>query len=127
MFALGPLLTALISAFIPVAVEGTKQGINRFIGGPQPTTIEEQIKIEQNEVATLEALAKLDNPYGTPSQWVIDLRASARYLAAWAVILGGGGLLFTPAPVEVKGLAVEAISVAFGFLFGTRIVTNLKK
>jgi hypothetical protein len=124
---LGPLFTALISALIPVGVEGTKQLINKVVGGPKATTIDEQIKLDQSEVLKLEALAKLDNPYGTPSQWVIDLRASARYLAAWMVIVGGGAVLFTPADLQVKALAVEAISVAFGFLFGTRIVANLKK
>ena len=124
---LGPLITALLSALVPVGVEGAKQVINKMVGGPKPTTIDEQIKLEQADVAKLEALAKLDNPHGTPSQWVIDLRASARYLAAWAVIVGGGAVLFTPADIQVKALAVEAISVAFGFLFGTRIVANLKK
>ena len=124
---LGPLFTALISALIPVGVEGAKQVINKAVGGPKPTTIDEQIKLEQADIARLEAVAKLDNPYGTPSQWVVDLRASARYIAAWAVILGGGAVLFTGADIQVKALAVEAISVAFGFLFGTRIVANLKK
>ena len=127
MLGLGPLFTALISALIPVGVEGTKQLINKAVGGPKPTTIDEQIKLEQADIARLEAVAKLDNPYGTPSQWVVDLRASARYLAAWAVILGGGAALFTDADLTVKALSVEAISVAFGFLFGTRIVANFKK
>ena len=127
MLGLGPLLTALVSALIPVGVEGAKQVINKSVGGPKPTTIDEQIKLEQADIARLEAVAKLDNPYGTPSQWVVDLRASARYLAAWAVILGGGAVLFTDADLAVKALSVEAISVAFGFLFGTRIVANLKK
>lgn len=127
MFALGPLFTALISALIPVGVEGTKQLINKAVGGPKPTTIAEQIELEKADIARLEAVAKLDDPHGTPSQWVVDLRASARYLAAWMVILGGGAVLFTGADIQVKALAVEAISVAFGFLFGTRIVANLKK
>ena len=127
MAFLGPLITALLSALIPVGVEGTKQLINKAVGGPKPTTIDEQIKLDQADIARLEAVAKLDDPHGTPSQWVVDLRASARYIAAWAVILGGGAVLFTPADLQVKALAVEAISVAFGFLFGTRIVANLKK
>ena len=124
---LGPLFSALVSALIPVGVEGAKQAINKWTGGPKPTTIDDQIKLEDSEVRRMEALAKLDNPYGTPSQWVVDLRASARYIAAWAVILGGGAVLFTGADLQVKALAVEAISVAFGFLFGTRIVANLKR
>ena len=124
---LGPLITALLSALVPVGVEGAKQVINKMVGGPKPTTIDEQIKLYQADIARLEAVAKLDDPHGTPSQWVVDLRASARYIAAWAVILGGGAVLFTPTDIQVKALAVEAISVAFGFLFGTRIVANLKK
>ena len=127
MAFLGPLFTALISALIPVGVEGAKQVINKVVGGPKPATIDEQIKLDQADIARLEAVAKLDDPHGTPSQWVVDLRASARYIAAWAVILGGGAVLFTPTDIQVKALAVEAISVAFGFLFGTRIVANLKK
>ena len=127
MLGLGPLLAALVSALIPVGVEGAKQVINKAVGGPKPTTIDEQIKLEQADVAKMEALAKLDNPYGTPSQWVVDLRASARYIAAWAVIVGGGAVMFTDASLEVKALAVESISVAFGFLFGTRIMANMKR
>lgn len=123
----GPLITALISALIPVGVEGAKQVINKAVGGPKPTTIAEQIELEKADIARLEAVAKLDDPHGTPSQWVVDLRASARYIAAWVVILGGGATLFTDSPLEVKALAVEAISVAFGFLFGTRIIANFKK
>jgi hypothetical protein len=123
----GPLISALISAFIPVAVEGAKAGINKITGGPKPYTIDDQIKLEQAEVSKLEALAKLDNPYGTPSQWVVDLRASARYLAAALVILGGLAAMYTDVPMEAKLVCLEAVSIAFGFLFGTRIVANFKR
>jgi len=76
----------------------------------------------------LSPVAALDNPGGTPSQWVIDLRGSARYIAAFVSILGGVGSIFvTDIPTEVKLLGLEAASIAFGFLFGQRIVTNLKK
>lgn len=124
---LGLVFNALLSALVPVGVEGAKQIINKVTGGPKPTTIAEQVQLDQSEVAKLEALAKLDNPYGTPSQWVIDLRASARYVAAGAVILGGGATMFLDVDMAVKALAMEGVSVAFGFLFGTRILANLKK
>ena len=123
----GLVLNALLSALVPVGVEGAKQAINKWTGGPKPTSIEEQVKLDQSEVAKLEALAKLDNPYGTPSQWVIDLRASARYVAAAIVIVGGGATMFLQVDMAVKALAMEGVSVAFGFLFGTRILANLKK
>lgn len=122
-----PLISALASAFVPVLVEGAKQGLGRLFGGPKPATVDDQIKLDTAEVAKLEALAKLDNPYGTPSQWVVDLRASARYIAAGVVIAGAGSAMFADIPLEVKTLCFEMVSIAFGFLFGTRIVANFKK
>lgn len=122
------LLTTLLSALIPVGVEGIKQGINAWTGGVKPASIEEQIKLEEQDIKRLNALAALDNPGGTPSQWVVDLRASARYVAAFVVILGGIGLSFIPGvDVAVKFIGLEAANIAFGFLFGARVVSNFKK
>lgn len=122
------LLTTLLSALIPVGVEGIKQGITALTGGVKPTSIEDQIKLEEQDIKRLNALAALDNPGGTPSQWVVDLRASARYLAAFVVILGGVGLSFVPeVDVAVKIIGLEAANIAFGFLFGQRIMSNFKK
>lgn len=117
------LLSTLLSAIIPVGIEGAKQFISKKMGGVQPTTIDEQIKLDEAEINKLEALAKLDNPGGTPSQWVIDLRASSRYIAAWLCILIGCYMLSVPALVAA---GAELVGVAFGFLFGTRLVANWK-
>lgn len=122
------LLTTLLSALIPVGVEGIKQGINAITGGVKPTTVAEQIQLEEQDIKRLEAVAALDNPGGTPSQWVVDLRASARYIAAFVVIGGGISSAFVPEiDLAVKALALEAANIAFGFLFGSRITTQLKK
>jgi len=122
------LLTTLLSALIPVGVEGVKQGITALTGGVKPTSIEDQIKLEEQDIKRLNAIAALDNPGGTPSQWVIDLRASARYLAAFVVILGGVGISFVPEiEVPIKIIGLEAANIAFGFLFGQRIMSNFKK
>lgn len=122
------LLTTLLSALIPVGVEGIKQGINAITGGVKPTTVAEQIQLDEQDIRRMEAVAKLDNPGGTPSQWVIDLRGSARYIAAFGVIFGGVGLAFVPdVDLGVKTLGLEAANIAFGFLFGQRIVSNFKK
>lgn len=122
------LLTTLLSALVPVGVEGIKQVIVNKFGGVKATTIEEQIKLDEQDIKRLEAVAKLDNPGGTPSQWVIDVRGSARYVAAGVVILGGVGIALVPSiEVSVKIVALEAANVAFGFLFGQRVVTNWKK
>jgi hypothetical protein len=96
-------------------------------GGVKPISVDEQIKLDTNEINKLQAIAQLDNPYGTPSQWVIDLRASSRYLGALFVIVVGIGTLFLSVTPEIQRIGIEAANIAFGFLFGTRIMANLKK
>lgn len=121
------ILETIIGALVPVGIDGIKSLIGMVTGGVKPVSVDEQIKLDQNEVSKLEAIAKLDNPYGSPSQWVVDLRASSRYLGALFVIVAGIGTLFLSVPPEIQRIGVEAANIAFGFLFGTRIMANLKK
>ena len=122
------LLTTLLSALLPVGVEGIKQIITTKMGGVKPTTIAEQLQIDESDIKRLQAVAALDNPGGTPSQWVIDLRASSRYIASGVVILAGCSCLFIPnIALEVKALGFEAANIAFGLLFGSRITTGFFK
>lgn len=116
------IVETIIGALLPAAIEGGKQLLTKWIGGVRPTTVDEQIKLDQNEISRIEALAKLDTPVGTPSQWVIDLRASARYIGALLVIAVGVSTLYIPVSDEIRTLAIEAANIAFGFLFGSRIV-----
>lgn len=119
------ILETLIGALVPIGAEAIKQGVSKLMGGVKPATIDEQIKLDQSEISRLEALAKLDTPVGQPSQWVIDLRASARYIGALAVIATGIGTLYvTGLDPSVKMVALEAANIAFGFLFGSRIVNT---
>lgn len=120
------ILEAILAALVPVGVEGIKQVIARFTGGVRATTIQEQIQLDQNEIQKLQALAALDNPGGTPSQWVVDLRASSRYIGALAVIGVGITSLYLPIDDSVKDIALQAANIAFGFLFGTRIAVNVR-
>ena len=122
------IVETLLSAFAPVAIEGIKQLITRFTGGVKPTTVAEQLQLDASDIERLKVVAALDTPGGTPSQWVIDLRASSRYLGALVTIVAGITMLFIPGlPVEAKVLAMEGSSICFGFLFGQRIVTNMRK
>jgi hypothetical protein len=121
------ILETIVGALVPVGIDGIKSLIGKFTGSVKPISVDEQIKFDQNEINKLQALATLDNPYGTPSQWVIDLRASSRYLGALFVIVVGIGSLFMPVAPEIQKIGVEAANIAFGFLFGTRIMANLKK
>ena len=121
------ILEAIAAALVPVGIEGVKQLIAKFTGGVRPTTVAEQIQLDQNEIQRLNAIASLDNPGGTPSQWVIDLRASSRYIGALAVIAVGISSLYLPVDDYTKSIALEAANIAFGFLFGARIMANLTK
>lgn len=121
------IIESIIGALVPVGVEGIKQLITNWTGGVKPASIEDQIKLDQSEIARIEALAKLDNPGGTPSQWVIDLRASSRYLGALVVICVGLSTLYFSTTESIQRIGIEAANIAFGFLFGARIMANLKK
>lgn len=122
------LVETIIAALVPVGVDGIKQLIMRFTGGVKPTTIAEQVQLDQSDIERLKAVAALDNPYGTPSQWVVDLRASSRYVGALVVIIAGLSTLYIPTmPKELVLIALDAVGVVFGFLFGHRIVINSKK
>lgn len=121
------LLESIIGALLPVGVEGLKQAAARWFGGVRATSVDEQIKLDGNEIEKIKALAMLDTPVGLPSQWVVDLRASARYLGALSVIATGLSTLFLQVTPEVQAIALEAANIAFGFLFGSRIVANFNR
>lgn len=121
------ILETVIGALVPVGTEAIKQLFNKWTGGVKPATIEEQLKLDESDIRRMQALAALDNPYGTPSQWVVDLRASSRYVGSLIVITAGVATLFLPVDDYVRGLGLEAANIAFGFLFGSRIVAHIKK
>jgi hypothetical protein len=121
------IIESIIGALVPVGVEGIKQLMTNFFGGVKATSIEDQIKLDTNEIEKIKALAELDKPIGQPSQWVVDLRASARYIGALAVVTVGISTLYAPVDVRIQGIALEAANIAFGFLFGSRIVASFKK
>lgn len=121
------LLELLVSALAPAVIESGKQWVQTKLGGIKATTVDEQIKLDQNDIEKLKAVASLDNPGGTPSQWVIDLRASSRYILAGVVVIGGVSTLFLPVAPAVQSLALEAANIVFGFLFGSRITTGFFK
>lgn len=122
------IIESIVGALVPIGAEALKQLVSKFTGGVKPTTIAEQIQLENNEIERLKALAALDTPIGQPSQWVVDLRASSRYLGALITIAVGLSTLYIPnTPKEVQIIGLEAANIAFGFLFGTRITATWAK
>lgn len=127
-------LEAIIaSAVLPAAIDlikglgkGIANGLARNFGG---ITVDDQIKLEDAGIRRLEALAKLDNPHGTPSQWVVDLRAAFRYVAAGVLIAAGmvvAGVGAVSKDVTVMLAGLEIAGMPFGFIFGERMNLSFK-
>lgn len=81
------LTTMVLPALLPVGTNAIKEATAKWLGSPGPRTFEESLQWEQAQVSRMQALAALDTAIGQPSQWVVDLRASARYLIVFAVLL----------------------------------------
>lgn len=133
---MGSLLTILLPALLPSAIDAVK-GVfgaaqRKFLG----LSVEDQIKLESAQVERLKAVAGLDQVVGTPSQWVVDLRSSFRYLAAGVSIVSGIGLgyvaLFSPAITNTEmtevllPLSFDLIGIPFSFIFGERLYMGMK-
>ncbi len=122
-------MLSFASVLVPVIVDWVKSAapaVTRKVFGE---SVDDQVKLEQSAVARLEVLSKLDNPYGTPSQWVIDLRGAFRYIAAAVLILGGMALAGYGATTAQPVLVAAGLDVAaspFGFIFGERLVLTFK-
>lgn len=118
--------TAIISALLPAGVEAIKSlfgaASRKWVG----LSVDDQIKLDNANVERLKALAALDNPVGTPSQWVVDLRASFRYIACGLFVGGGLATLLIPALQAYAPLGLEAAVSASSFIFGERMVLSLK-
>ena len=111
------LASVVLPAIIDLFKTGATAASRKFIG----LSVDDQIKLENAGVEKLKALSGLDNPHGTPSQWVIDLRGSFRYIAAMVVMLAGLYAMWKGSP-----LAQELIAMPFGFIFGERLWAGLK-
>ena len=113
-----PVLTDLIKTTVPAVTR-------RWIG----ISVEDQIKLDMANVERIKALAELDNPYGTPSQLIVDLRGGFRYFAAILLIFGGLGLAaygsYEGSP-EILSAGLDLAAAPFGFIFGERLVLTYR-
>lgn len=121
--------TLFAGAVVPAVIDffkGAGSAISRKWFG---MSVDDEIKLGEFEVKKLEALATLDNPYGTPSLWVVNLRAAFRYVAAVIVILIGATTLLvgiqSNLPLVVE-MGYTLVGLPFSFIFGERLVLGLK-
>jgi len=124
------MLPALLSSVaIPVILDLFKSAAPAVTRKWFGVSVDDQIKINNADVERLKALAVLDTPGGTPSQWVIDLRASFRYIAAIVLILVGGSVAYVgidQQDAEIVATGIDLASSPFGFIFGERLVLSYK-
>lgn len=118
------LLASVVAPAVIDLVKGTFGALSRKWAG---LSVDDQIKLQNADVVKLEALAKLDNPAGTPSQWVVDLRAAFRYVGAGVAILSGLFIVVTfPASAVMVDAGLQLIAMPFGFIFGERLYLGLR-
>ena len=123
------ILAAIVPQFLKSGTDILDKLSNRWIG----LSVDDQVKLKKADTDKLESLAKLDNPYGTPSQWVVDLRASFRYIAAGISVFAGVGLIFFGfqtygkdplTAFAVAAIGVDLIGIPLAFIFGDRLSIN---
>jgi hypothetical protein len=128
---LSSVASLILPALVPVVSDGVRGIIAKFTGGAggQPQNVEERVKLMEAEAAKLQALAALDGVNGEPSRWIINLRASFRYVIISAIMLFTGVIVFNP---EIVGVSVVAIfldmtGACMSFVIGERMYLTLKK
>jgi hypothetical protein len=116
----------ILPALVPAAIDMIRTTVTRLVG-VKAQTVDEVIQLRNSEVDKLKALAEMDNPGGTPSQWVIDLRGSFRYILAGITITAAITTLYVPGVPEVLfDYSWQAASAVFSFLFGEHIMLRIK-
>lgn len=133
---MGSLLALILPSLLPPALDAVKglfgAAQRKWLG----LTVEEEIKLDEAAVERIKALAALDNPHGTPSQWVVDLRASARYIMAGISIVAGIGIGYAVMFVHngwseeqmafMFSTSIDLIGIPFSFIFGERLWKGMK-
>ena len=118
--------TILASLIAPAAVDMFKNLFaavsRRWVG----LSVDDQIKLENANIERLKALAQLDNPNGTPSQWVVDLRGASRYVATVLAIGVGAVMMLKATTPELEVLGFELVAMPVSFLFGERMYLGFK-
>ena len=121
--------TLFASVGLPVLVDFFKSAapaVTRKLFGE---SVEDTLKIQSADIERVKALAELDNPYGTPSQWVVDLRGAFGYVAAGLLVIGGTSVAVMGVVAKdpaIIALGLEMGTAPFGFIFGERLVLSFK-
>ena len=127
----GSIASLILPALVPAFSDGVRGIIAKFTGGAggQPQNVEERVRLMEAEAAKLQALAALDGVNGEPSRWIINLRASFRYVIISAIMLFTGLIVFNPDIVGASVVAVflDMTGACMSFVIGERMYLTLKR
>jgi len=123
-------LALILPALIPVFTDGVRSVIAKItgIGGGEPKTVDEAIRLTDSQTNRLKALASLDNPAGEVSRWVANFRAMHRYVLADMILVATFIYVFLPTKnMEIANFLLNLSASVFGFFFGDRVYLHLKE
>ena len=127
----GSIVSLILPALVPAFADGARGLIAKFTGGAggQPQNITERIELMKAESEKLQALAALDSPTGEPSKWIIDLRASFRYVIISSIMIFTAVVVFNPDIVGATVVAVclDMTGACMSFVIGERMYLSLKR
>jgi hypothetical protein len=127
----GSIVSLILPALVPAFADGARGLIAKFTGGAggQPQNITERIELMKAEAEKLQALAALDTPTGEPSKWIIDLRASFRYVIISSIMIFTAVVVFNPDIVGATVVAVclDMTGACMSFVIGERMYLSLKR
>ena len=125
------MLGLILPALVPAFADGMRGIFAKLTGGAggMPQNVEERCQLMQAEATKLQALAALDNPEGTPSQWIVDLRACYRYVIITAILIFTAIVVFNPTIVgtAVVSVFLDMSGACMSFIIGERMYLSIKK
>jgi len=124
------ILSVILPALIPLVTDGVRTIIAKItgIGGAEPKTVDEAIRLTESQTNRLKALASLDNPAGEVSKWVANFRALHRYILADLILIFTFIYILLPAKnIDIANFMLNLSASVFGFFFGDRVYLHLKE
>ena len=129
---MGSILSLILPALVPAFTDGVRGIFARLTGGAggQPQNVQERVQLMEAEAQKLQAMSALDGTVtGQPAQWIVDLRASFRYVIISAILLFTGVIVFYPNIVGASVIAVflDMSGACMSFVIGERMYLSIKK
>ena len=127
---MGGILGLILPALVPAFTDGVRGLFAKFTGGAggQPQNMQERISLIQAETEKLKALADLDTPNGEPSKWIIDLRASYRYVIITFILLATIAVVYSPnVPASIVAVFLDMTGACMSFIIGERMYLSIKR